>query len=282
MPHELNGRVAVITGATRGIGKNMALLFAREGYTVVGTGRDEGKLRELEQELKGVSPSSIAIPLDVRNLDDAKRTAARVVEEFGRIDVWINNAGVFFAIGPTWEVEPSDWVGDVTTNLMGTFNCVHAAIPHMLKRGEGRIINLVGGGTLGEFNYGNAYGTSKTAIARFTENLASELAGTGLRSFALDPGLNDTDMTRYQRETPTGKKYLDKIEQLFEEHVDVPPSWAPESALQLASGALDAYNGRIVSTYDDADKLAAASSTIADTEHYTLRMTRLDGMSRTL
>jgi NAD(P)-dependent dehydrogenase (short-subunit alcohol dehydrogenase family) len=280
MPQEQKQRVAVVTGASRGIGRNIALLFAKQGYAVVGTGRDAAKLEELERELNHYSERSRTLTLDVRKPDEARKAAARVYEELGAIDVWINNAGVFFAIGPTWEVDAEQWVGDVTTNLIGTFHCVQAVVPYMLKQSQGRLINIVGGGTAGEFKYGNGYGTSKTAVARLTENLAAELEGSGVLAFALDPGLNDTDMTKYQRETAAGQKYFTAIANMFEQQQDVPPHWAPELAYRLAEGSLDGYNGRILSVYEDADKMAAGAGAIAHTDDYKLRVSRKENMNR--
>jgi NAD(P)-dependent dehydrogenase (short-subunit alcohol dehydrogenase family) len=280
MAQEKKQHSVVITGASRGIGRNIAMLFARQGYTVVGTGRDVAKLEELERELKPFSDRSRALAMDIRNPEEVKKVAAQVYEELGGIDVWINNAGVFFAIGPTWEVDTEQWVNDVSTNVIGTFHCIQAVVPLMLRQSGGRIINVVGGGTIGEFKYGNGYGTSKTAIARMTENLAAELEGSGVLAFAMDPGLNDTNMTKYQRESEVGQKYFSFIANMFEQHQDVPPHWAPEMAYQLAEGSMDAYNGRIVSAYEDPEKMSANAALITKTDDYKLRISKKDNVIR--
>lgn len=258
--------VVVVTGATRGIGKNMALFFARRGYIVIGTGRDSQKLSELEHELHQFSRKNKALALDVMKPEEARNVADFVYKEYGHIDVWINNAGVFYAIGPTWELDHEQWINDVSTNLFGTFHCVQAVTPLMIRQAHGRIINVVGGGTVSEFKYGNAYGTSKTAIARFTENLAAELVQTNVLAFALDPGLNDTDMTRYQRETEVGQTYFSAISKMFDDHKDVPPDCAPEMAFHIAEGNLDAYNGRIIFAFDDISKLENNADLISATD----------------
>jgi NAD(P)-dependent dehydrogenase (short-subunit alcohol dehydrogenase family) len=265
-------RVVVITGATRGIGRNTALFFAEKGFTVVGTGRDSEKLTEVQTELEEVSPGHSMLSMDVTKQADVQQVLEKVIGKYGRIDVWINNAGAFMAIGPTWEVKPEDWINDVSTNLFGTFHCIQAVVPVMLNQGFGRIINLVGGGTIGAFKYGNGYGTSKTAIARFTENLVEELAETPVKVFALDPGLNDTDMTRYQRYTGVGQTYLTGIESLFEQNIDVPPHQAPHFAFLLAAGELDEYIGRVVSVYDDVEQLKIIAANTSDSDYYKLRL----------
>jgi NAD(P)-dependent dehydrogenase (short-subunit alcohol dehydrogenase family) len=178
-----------------------------------------------------------------------------IVEKEGKIDVWINNAGIFYAIGPIWEVSAETWMQDVSVNLFGTFHCLQAVIPHMIEQGFGRIVNVTGGGTAGEFKYGSGYGVSKTAIARMTENAQAELQGTNVLVFAMGPGLNNTDMTRYQRASEAGQRYLAHIEQLFNNGKDVSPDKAPKLAWALANGRLDAYGGRIVSVSDDLEQL---------------------------
>lgn len=272
--------VVVITGATRGIGKNMALYFAEQGYKVIGTGRNGHKLLELETQLCKLSPGSASVQMDVQKKESVDEAVRRIREQFETIDVWINNAGAFEAIGPTWEVDPEIWLNDVTTNIFGTFYGIQAAVPVMLEKGHGRIINVVGGGTIGEFKYGNGYGTSKTAIARLTENLDAELEGSGVRAFSLNPGLNDTDMTKFQRETKAGRKYFPRISQAFEEKKDVPLTWAPELAYQLAQGKLDDYHGRILSVYDDVTNLVDKANELQNNDFFKLRMPRLEQTQR--
>lgn len=265
-------RVVVITGATRGIGRNTALFFAEKGFSVVGTGRDSEKLKEVQTELEKFSQDHSMFSMDVTKQAEVQQVVEKIMGKYGRIDVWINNAGAFMAIGPTWEVKQEDWINDVSTNLLGTFHCVQAVVPVMLKQGFGSIINLVGGGTIGAFKYGNGYGTSKTAIARLTENLTEELAETPIKVFALDPGLNDTDMTRYQRYTGVGQKYLTGIESLFEQNIDVPPYQAPQFAYYMAAGELDEFIGRVVSVYDDLEQLKTVAANTSDSDFYKLRL----------
>ena len=266
-------QIAVVTGATRGIGRNTALFFADKGFTVIATGRNEEKLAQLKEELHQHSSGHQVLKMDVTKPEEVDQAVRQIRQNEGRIDVWINNAGAFQAIGPTWEVKKEDWVNDVTTNLFGPFYSVQAVVPLMLEQGSGTVINLVGGGTVDTFKYGNGYGTSKTAVARFTENLAAELEGTPVKVFALDPGLNDTDMTRYQRNTKIGQQYLAGIEELFEKDVDVPADQAPEWAYYLASGELDAYRGRVVSVYEDLQALKQlAEKQSGETDYHQLRL----------
>ncbi|PMC39293.1 hypothetical protein CJ195_05010 [Bacillus sp. UMB0899] len=264
-------KVVVITGATRGIGRNMALFFAEKGYIVIGTGRDSERLNAVKAELDTYSSEHSMISMDITQPKEIKNVVESIMKQYGKIDVWINNAGAFKAIGPTWEVKSSDWINDVTTNLFGTFHCVQAIVPVMISQGFGSMINIVGGGTVGAFKYGNGYGTSKTAVARLTENLSEELDDTPIKVFALDPGLNDTDMTRYQRNTEVGQRYLSDIEDLFEQEIDVSPFQAPQFAYYMANGELDLYKGRVVSVYDQVEVLKENANSM-DQDFYKLRL----------
>jgi NADP-dependent 3-hydroxy acid dehydrogenase YdfG len=266
-------KVVLITGATRGIGRNTALFFAEKGYKVIGTGRDSERLKEVKKELDTYSSEHLMVSMDVTQPTEIQDVVKSVMKKFGQIDVWINNAGAFKAIGPTWEVRKSDWINDVTTNLFGTFHCIQAVVPVMISQGFGSIINVVGGGTIGAFKYGNGYGTSKTAVARLTENLSEELDETPIKVFALDPGLNDTDMTRYQRDTKDGQRYLSDIEGLFEQKIDVPPFQAPQYAYYMANGELDHYTGRVVSVYDRLETLKEHASS-SEQDSYKLRLNK--------
>ncbi len=193
-------------------------------------------------------------------------------KKYGRIDIWINNAGSCKAIGPTWEVDEKDWISDLSTNLFGPFYSVQAVIPKMINQGFGCMINIAGGGTTGPFKYGCGYGTSKTGIARLTENVAEELLNTPIKVFALDPGLNDTDMTRSQRNSEIGQRYLPDIERLFEQNIDVPPHQAPQWAFHMASGLLDGYVGRVVSVYDNLDELQQNAKNSTELDFHKLRL----------
>ncbi|WP_018934382.1 SDR family NAD(P)-dependent oxidoreductase [Gracilibacillus lacisalsi] len=267
----MNQKVIFITGATRGIGRNMAHYFAEREFIVIGSGRNERQLKAVRDELLQYSGDHRMVAMDVTDLDDVKTTLKYVIDTFGQIDVWVNNAGSFQAIGPTWEVSSDLFKQDIETNLIGTYHCASAVIPFMLEQQAGKIINIVGGGTLNAFPHGNGYGTSKTAIARFTENLAEELQETSVEVYALDPGLNDTDMTKYQRTSKEGKKYLANVEKLFEDNVDVSPDCAPSWVEKMIDDQLQAFQGRIVTVYDDLEALKQKTAKANETDYRYLR-----------
>ncbi|MGG1638959.1 SDR family oxidoreductase [Paenibacillus sp. NRS-1760] len=244
-------RTVVITGATSGIGRNMALYFADRGYRVIGTGRDAERIHTLQEELAVFPVPGQVFQVDVRRYQEIRELVSHVESEHGAVHVWINNAGVNRAIGPTWEIDPDAWADDLAINLGGTFHGIRAIVPVMLRQGFGRIINLIGGGTTHAMKFSNAYGTAKTAVARLTENLAEELdeLGAQIKVFALNPGLNDSEMTRALRSTPEGQRYFPDMEEWLRNGA-ADPQDAPACAYKLAEGLADKYHGRILTIYD--------------------------------
>jgi NAD(P)-dependent dehydrogenase (short-subunit alcohol dehydrogenase family) len=142
--------------------------------------------------------SAIAIPVDLVDRLAVEDALARVAGELGAIDLVVNNHGSFRAFGPIWECDPDVWWQDVEINLRGTFHTCRVAVPAMLDRGKGRIVNLVGGGTGNSFPHGSGYASSKAAIMRFTECLNDTTKNRGVLAFAVDPGLVRTSMTELQ------------------------------------------------------------------------------------
>ncbi|MGG1554021.1 SDR family oxidoreductase [Paenibacillus ferrarius] len=251
-----NTKTVVITGATSGIGYNTALHFADKGYRVIGIGRRADRLRALELRLmEAVVPGSV-YEADVCRYEELQHVVEDVEARYGAIHVWINNAGVNRAIGPTWEISPEDWAADLNTNLLGTFHGVRAVLPLMLRQRLGRIINMVGGGTTHSMMYSNAYGTAKTAVARLTENVAEELekAEPAIKVFAMNPGLNDSQMTRTLRSSELGRKYFPEMEKWLQNGATEPHE-APACAYRIAEGMADAYHGCILTIYDTLDDL---------------------------
>ncbi len=190
---KLENKVAIVTGGGRGIGKAIAAAFAREGAKVVVTAaREKKEIESVASEIGGT-----AILADVSKKDDVKRLVDSVVSEFGGIDILVNNAarGMKFVNDnfmtdpqPFWEANPDVWRMVIDTNVSGVFLMTHAVMPHMLKRGSGRIINI-------SMNYEtmkrkgfSPYGPSKAALESMNAIWAKELEGTGITMNLLLPG----------------------------------------------------------------------------------------------
>ncbi|WP_328766318.1 SDR family oxidoreductase [Devosia aurantiaca] len=160
------------------------------------------------------------------------------------------------------------------TNVRGTFNCCRAVLPAMLQRGSGRIINLTGGGTGTPFPQGSGYGSSKAAVMRFTESVSGTLDGTGVRIFAMDPGLVRTSMTEFQLTDPAGQQYLSGIADMFSRGVNVPPERAAELSVAVGSGRFDRMAGRMLfAARGDIDLTDAQIEEFLTNDLRTLRLT---------
>jgi NAD(P)-dependent dehydrogenase (short-subunit alcohol dehydrogenase family) len=204
----LNGTVSVVTGAGRGIGREIALHQARAGARVAVLARTAREIEETRAMIADEGGTAIALPLDLVDGPAVERAFDRIGEELGPVDTLVNNHGSFRAFGPIWECDPETWWSDVEINLRGTFHTCRVAAPQMLARRRGRIVNLVGGGTGTSFPHGSGYAASKAGVMRFTECLNDTTKAGGVLAFAVDPGLVRTAMTELQLTSDAGKAHL--------------------------------------------------------------------------
>ena len=273
---KLADEVSVVTGAGRGIGREIALEHARQGAKVALLARSAGQIEETAAAIAAAGGLARAYVVDIVDIDAVARTFAAIESDLGPVSVLVNNAAAFGAIGPIWDVDPATWWRDVETNIRGTFNCCRAAVPGMMQRRRGRIINMTGGGTATSFPHGSGYATSKAGILRFTECVGDSLAGSGVLLFAMDPGLVRTSMTAFQLESAAGQKYLPDIEGLFARGINVPPSLAARLSVEIASGRFDKLAGRmLMAARGDLDLDATAVDDIVAGD---LRSLRVNGM----
>ena len=189
----LKNKVAIITGAGSGIGRETALLFAKEGAKVVITGRTVGKLEEVCKEIVENGGEAIFKIGDVSQREDADEMVTKTINEFGRIDILINNAGVNKDALVT-KMTKEQWNGVIEIDLSGAFNCIQAVVDVMIKQGSGVIINAssISGiyGNIGQVNYASA----KAGLIGLTKTLAKELGRKGIRVNAVAPGFTITPM----------------------------------------------------------------------------------------
>ena len=189
----LSEKVVLITGGSKGLGFFAALEFARNGASVVITGRGRDALDTAVANAAGQGIALEALQGDVSSEDDCRRTIDEVRAQHGRIDVLFNNAGVLFA-GTSWETPVDVWDQTMAVNVRGTWLMSRGVIPHMLERGSGAIINNSSVLGLKACPGAAAYNTSKGAITQLTRSMALELAGTGVRVNAICPGTIVTPM----------------------------------------------------------------------------------------
>jgi len=190
-----SGKVAIVTGAARGIGKAIALALAREGADVVIADVDMEGARRVAQEIEGRGHKALAIQADVSQREAVKRLVSEVLSAFGKIDILVNNAGIIRR-GTFLEHSPQEWDKVLSVNLGGTFNCCREVVPHMIQQGGGKIINISSvAGKMGDIASAPSYGTSKGAINTFTKSLARELAPYGINVNAVAPHAIETEMS---------------------------------------------------------------------------------------
>jgi 3-oxoacyl-[acyl-carrier protein] reductase len=188
-------KVALITGATRGIGRQIAITLSKEGYDIAINYRKEGQdLDSVKKEIEANQVQCLAVKGDVSNFDDCEEFVKQVIEKFGKIDVLVNNAGITKDM-LLMRMKKEDFEQVIDVNLVGTFNVTKNVVTHMLKARSGRIINIssvVGvSGNAGQTNYA----ASKAGIIGFSKSLAKEVASRGILVNVVAPGFIETNMT---------------------------------------------------------------------------------------
>ncbi len=275
----LDGRVAVITGAGRGIGRAIALAYAREGAKLALAARSESELQEVVGAVSELGAEAIAVPTDVTSKEDTERLARRAAERFGRIDVLVNNAGMSGPIGPLQGNDIADWVNTINVNLTGTFLTCRAIIPVMLEQSGGKIINLSGAGATNAWSNMSAYCSSKAAVVRLTEVLAQELDGKGITVNALGPGSVHTSMWDKMTEqaAEAGADFIHELGLRVTSGGGASIDECAELAVWLASDESGALTGRLISAAtDDFRGLPPRIAEIMAGDAYTLRRVGLD------
>jgi 3-oxoacyl-[acyl-carrier protein] reductase len=189
-------QVAVVTGAGRGIGHAIAVRLAREGARVASVSRTEANAQKTADEINAArADAAKAYSVDVSDHPGVQEIGAQILEDFGRVDILINNAGVT-RDGLSMRMSIEDWDTVLNTNLKGAFNFVQAVQRSMIKQRSGRIINISSViGLIGNAGQAN-YAASKAGLIGFTKSLAREVASRGITVNALAPGLIETDMTK--------------------------------------------------------------------------------------
>lgn len=204
-PHNLfslTGRVAVVTGASRGIGEAVATALAANGARVVLASRKIEPLEETAELIRANGGEALAVPCHTGRAADVAALAARVREECGGVDVLVNNAATSPHFGPILEAEESHWDKTFEVNVKGYFLLAKACVPMMRERGGGSIINVASVAGMAPHTGLGVYGVSKAAVLMLTKTLAVELAREGIRVNAIAPGLIETRFSEALRATP--------------------------------------------------------------------------------
>ncbi len=257
---------ALITGGGRGIGQSIALRLAKEGMQVAISARSADELAETVQLSAG---QILAIPCDVADPARVKAMFGEVEDKLGPVSLLVNNAGVGGPFGAAWENDPQAWWRCLEINLRGPFLCCREVMPGMIARRQGRIINMVSGAGCYAIKDMSAYVASKTALIRFSENLALEAAPHGVSVFPMRPGLVRTAMVEEARHQ------IPAIQQMLDAGKEVTLDAVADLVVFLASGKADALSGRTFSVNEDYAEVVAHSGDVLKDELYLLRMRTL-------
>lgn len=244
----LDGKIAVITGSTRGIGLGIAEAYAREGAGLVVSSRSKVAVDETVDHLKKVGGKVIGIACDVSQEDQVLALSDFAMQNFGKVDIWFNNAGLETAYGPTMSYSVDEFTKVVQTNIMGVYYGSRTALRLFLPQRSGKLINMVGRGYQSPVPYQNAYAASKAWVFAFTKSLAEEYADSGVSIFNFNPGLVITDMlTRF--DVIEGHEHRLKTFPTVIRLLGRKPDYPARKAVWAASSATDGKTGMLINSF---------------------------------
>lgn len=244
----LEGQVAVITGASRGLGKALGEAFAAAGAKVVLSGRSRHDIEQNAAQLREQGLDAAAFVCDAKDPQQVEALAHFAIEQYGQFDIWVNNAGIGGPYGGTLDIPPEDFLGVLQTNIFGTYYGSITAMRHFLPRKSGKLINMLGAGDRRPVANQNPYASSKAWIRVFTLALAKEYKDSGVGVFAFQPGLMDTDLLT---EVTTFSEHAERLKRVMPfliRAIGKPPEVPARKAVWLASSATDGKTGLTVSS----------------------------------
>ncbi len=244
----MQGKVVVITGASRGIGAATARVFVQAGARVALLARSAAQVQDLAADLGG---AALALPCDVADAASVSDALAKVMARWARVDVLINNAGVIDPIARIADAEPGDWGSAIDINLKGVFHGMRAAIPMMRAQGSGTILTVSSGAAHAPLEGWSAYCASKAGAAMLTRAAHLEENGHGLRVLGLSPGTVATDMQ--VRIKASG---VNPVSQL-DPSVHILADWPARALLWMCTAAADPWLGQEISLRDETIRQAA-------------------------
>ena len=194
MSQELNGKVALVTGASRGLGEGTARALAAGGAAVMLVARDGALVSRVARDIAAKGGRAEALSCDVSNYAAVEKVVALAKAQLGAIDILVNNAGVIEPIAEVAASDPAAWAENISINLVGAYHVLRAVLPGMLANGGGSIVNVSSGAAYRPLEGWSAYCAGKAGLAMLTRSIALETAGKGIRIFGFSPGTIDTEM----------------------------------------------------------------------------------------
>ena len=253
--NRLEGRIAIVTGAAKGMGRDICLTLAREGADLALAARDVPPLEKLKDEIEAQGRRALVVPTDVTDEAAVERMVAKTLEAFGHIDILVNAAGVTGPIEtPVQEIKAEDFRFVLEANVLGTFLPTKHVLPGMIARKYGKVVNISGTSGLRGYKYRAAYSSSKWALRGFTRTVALEAGPHNINVNALHPGIVAGDrMDKLCREK--GKKRGWTPEQVHQEYVN-------EMALRRVTTSQDIANAVLYLVSDDSKNMTGQSVTV--------------------
>jgi len=272
--YDLNGQIAIVTGASSGNGRGIAIELANYGAEVICIARREEKLKELMTIIEGYGGKCVYYVADVTDIDTLKKVFTDIIKKKGKIDLLVNNAGQNKAIGNTWDLNPELMWDEITVNTKGTVVATCLAVEQMVKQNSGRVINIAGGGTVKPHVFSSAYSASKVAVTRYTETVALELESIGskVKVFSVRPGLVINERTIELANSEVCKKYWPDIVEMIKNNNANTPEMVGNFIGFIASGAIDGHSGKCLYIGIDKEKLIKENNEIKNSNKYTLRI----------
>jgi 3-oxoacyl-[acyl-carrier protein] reductase len=242
---DMKAELALVTGASRGLGEGVARALASQCRAVILTARDKPSLLRIASEINAAGGLAVPIACDVSDFEEVSCAVSEARKRFGDLSIVINNAGVIEPISRIATSDPALWARNVTINLIGAYNVVRATLPHMLARGSGSIINISSGAAYQALDGWSAYCSSKAGLAMLTRSIALETAGKSIRVFGFSPGTIDTDMQAKIRSSG-----INSVSQIPRDRL-APVEQAVRGVLFLCSSDADDLIGQDVSLRHD-------------------------------
>jgi len=282
----LEGRAALITGASQGLGRVIASAYLRAGADLMLCARSEPQLDQVQQELSGFLLPSQKLLIHAADVSDPNQVAhlvQRTVSELGRCHILVNNAGIYGPMGESESVDWQEWIRTIEINLFGSVLMCRALLPHFKSEGYGKIIQLSGGGATNPMPRISAYAVSKAAVIRFVETLAAEVSLHHIDVNAIAPGALNTRMLKEVLAAGPEKVgqdfYKKSLKQQDSGGVDL--NHAADLAVFLASASSDGLTGKLISAvWDRWQSWPQHLREINNSDAYTLR--RITGKDRGL
>ncbi len=229
--HELQGKTAVVTGASRGIGAEIAKTLAQHGVRVIAAARSVSALESVVSQIKNQGGAATAVACDVANYSEVASVVQAAVDTYGGLDILVNNAGVIEPIARLADSDPAAWTQVVAINLNGVYHGLRAAVPIMEAQGSGVIVNISSGAATSALEGWSHYCATKAAVLSLTRCADKELGDRGIRVVGLSPGTVATEM-----QVQIKASGINPVSQL-DPSVHIPPAWAAQAVAWLCTEA---------------------------------------------